>query len=67
MGLENTFKTGWYGIMRVSIVGAFGTVTSAIIRKFGKDRCTRMYALTRGKNSEEQVRNKYMNSMIFLV
>lgn len=34
--------------MRVLIVGAFGTVTSAIIRKFGKEGA-RIYALTGGK------------------
>ena len=49
--------------MRVLIVGAFGTVTSAIIRKFGKEGA-RIYALTGGKNSRTGTK-KYMNSMIF--
>ena len=48
--------------MRVLIVGAFGTVTSAIIRKFGKEGA-RIYALT-GKILRTGTK-KYMNSMIF--
>ncbi len=44
--------------MRVLIVGAFGTVTSAIIRKFGKEGA-RIYALTGGKNSENRYKKVY--------
>ena len=44
--------------MRVLIVGAFGTVTSAIIRKFGKEGA-RIYALTGGKNSDNRYKKVY--------
>ena len=40
------------------IVGAFGTVTSAVIRKFGKEGA-RIYALTGGKNSENRYKKVY--------
>ena len=39
-------------------IGAFGTVTSAIIRKFGKEGA-RIYALTGGKNSENRYKKVY--------